>query len=189
MRVPIMLLILVCCGTGTVLAADSPTETGIPAVWKQQKLNFHYFGLTSRYSCLGMRDKMRVLMHEVGVHKDLRLLPYGCEVDDRIDLKGISPGLNIEFRAPVPQDQGDKGERLFDARYVPFDFHRDAFRNLNIGDCELVEEFARQVLPLLTVRNLKQDISCVPYQQSGSSYHVTGEVLKAVAAAPADQRK
>ena len=60
------------------------------------------------------------------------------------------------------------------------------FRNLNIGDCELVEEFVRQVIPKLAVRNLQRDITCVPYQQSSGSYRVSGEVLKPLTAqAPA----
>ena len=52
------------------------------------------------------------------------------------------------------------------------------FRNMGIADCELVEEFARQILPKLATRDLKQDITCVPYQQSGSRFLVRGEILR-----------
>jgi hypothetical protein len=162
------------------LGADTQPATGgttVPAAWKQTKIEFHYFGRTSRYSCDGLRDKVRALLLDMGVRGDMRLRTNGCEIG-RISLVGINPGLTIEFSAPAPQAGTEVN--AFDARYVPFNFRQDAFRNLNIGDCELVEEFVRQVIPKLTVRNLQRDITCVPYQQSSGSYRVSGEVLKPV---------
>ena len=160
-----------------------PAGSSLPAVWKQSKIEFHYFGRTSRYSCDGLRDKVRALLLDVGVRSDMRLRTNGCEIG-RISLNGISPGLSIEFSSPMQRAATDMPpateEKPFDARFEPFSFKQDAFRNLNVGDCELVEEFVRQILPKLSSRNLKQDITCVPYQQSGSSYRVSGEILKAV---------
>lgn len=178
-RVALAVLFPVMLGLPALGADVQPAPAGstVPAVWKQTKIDFHYFGRTSRYSCDGLRDKVRALLLDMGVRTDMRLRTTGCEIG-RISLVGINPGLTIEFSAPSPQaDAGD----TFDARYVPFNFHQDAFRNLNIGDCELVEEFVRQVIPKLAVRNLQRDISCVPYQQSSGSYRVSGEVLKPVA--------
>ncbi len=161
----------------------APASTPVPAVWKQTKIEFHYFGRTSRYSCEGMRDKVRALLLDMGVRGDMRIRTNGCEIG-RISLVGINPGLSIEFSSPVQHAGADKSpptadEKPFDARYERFNFRQDAFRNLNVGDCELIEEFARQILPKLTVRDIQQDITCVPYQQSGGSYRVSGEVLKA----------
>ena len=45
-------------------------------------------------------------------------------------------------------------------------------------DCELVQEFSRQILPKLVTRSLKRDITCVPFQASGSRFLVRGEILK-----------
>jgi hypothetical protein len=39
---------------------------------------------------------------------------------------------------------------------------------------------SRQVLPKLVTRNLKQDITCVPYQQSGGRFLVRGEILRSL---------
>ena len=50
------------------------------------------------------------------------------------------------------------------------------FENFGVGDCELVEEFAREILAHLSARNVKQDITCVPYQTSGSRFFVRGEI-------------
>jgi hypothetical protein len=51
---------------------------------------------------------------------------------------------------------------------------------MGAADCELVEEFAHQVLPKLATRNLKQDITCVPDQQSGGRFLVRGEILRSL---------
>jgi hypothetical protein len=66
-----------------------------------------------------------------------------------------------------------------DARYEPFMLSRDPFRNFGIGDCELVEQFVREILPKFVTRGVRQDITCVPSQLSGSRFFVRGEVLKA----------
>ena len=52
------------------------------------------------------------------------------------------------------------------------------FRNMGMGDCELVEDFARQILPKLAVRDLREDIACVPHQESASRYLIRGRILK-----------
>ena len=182
------LLVPVLLGLPALGAEPQPASAAtVPAVWKQTKIEFHYFGRTSRYSCDGLRDKVRALLLDMGVRNDLRLRTSGCEIG-RISLVGINPGLSIEFSAPALQADADNS---FDARYVPFNFRQDAFRNLTIGDCELVEEFVRQVIPKLAVRNLQRDVTCVPYQQSGGSYRVSGEVLKPVPAQvpPSSTRK
>ena len=38
----------------------------LSAVWKEQRFDFFYVGRTARYSCGGLRDKMRALLLELG---------------------------------------------------------------------------------------------------------------------------
>jgi hypothetical protein len=97
----------------------------------------------------------------------------------------LGPSLNIVFSAPAKPDPkgkplhpGDLG--AVDARFEPFTITSDAFRNMGVADCELVEEFARQILPKLVTREVKQDIACVPFQQSGGRFLVRGEILRTV---------
>lgn len=164
---------------------DPAARATIASVWKQHKIDFHYFGRTSRYSCDGMSDKVRMLLTQMGARRDMKLFSYGCEIG-RIRLDGINPGLSIEFWTPIPAADSKAADskatdvKVIDARYESFAMRQDAFRNLDIGDCELVEEFVRQVLPKFNTRNVKQDIACVPYQVRAGSYRVSGEVLKAV---------
>ena len=178
-------------GAGLVFAAsawsaDAYRGEPIAAVWKEQQLRFLYLGRTSRYSCDGLRDKVRAMLLELGARRDLRIEAVGCEGSAaRGRLGAPGPRLNIVFSAPAlldakgkPPHAGDSGALV--ARYETFTITSDAFRNMGIADCELVEEFAHQILPKLVTRHLRQDITCVPFQQSGGRFLVRGEILRTV---------
>jgi len=165
-------------------AAATPL-TGIPraAVWREQHLEFFYMGRTSRYSCDGLRDKVRAMLLELGARRDLKISAVGCGDSGQMRHNSPAPSLNITFSAPAlpdpsvkPLHEGDLAAT--DARFESFTITSDAFRNLGFGDCELVQEFSHQILPKLVTRALKRDIACVPYQASGSRFLVRGEILK-----------
>jgi hypothetical protein len=166
--------------------ADSVSDSLIPAVWREQRVSFFHMGRTSRYSCDGLRDKVRAMLLDLGVRRDLTITALGCE-DTAARVRRASPGpsLTIIFSSPVLADSAAKplhaGDlSAVDARFEAFSITSDAFRNMDIADCELVEEFAHQILPKLATRNLKQDITCVPFQESGGRFLVRGEVLRSV---------
>jgi hypothetical protein len=161
----------------------------MPAVWKEQHLDFFYRGRTAQYSCDGLRDKVRALLIDLGARRDVKIVPIGCHggaagSTSSLNLPSLNlPSLNLIFSAPALPDAAAKPLHVgdlaaTDARFEPFTIASDAFRNMGIGDCELVEEFARQVLPKLVARGVRQDIACVLHQQSGSRFLVRGEILK-----------
>jgi len=176
---------------GVMLCAPSRpagTEGGTPvaAVWKEQHVSFLYMGRTSRYSCDGLRDKVRAMLLELGARRDLSITAVGCE-DAAAKLRSgsLGPSLHMVFSTPALPQAAAKPLRAGDlaavnARFEPFTVTSDAFRNMGAADCELVEEFAHQVLPKLVTRNLKQDITCVPFQQSGGRFLVRGEILRSL---------
>jgi hypothetical protein len=171
--------ILLGAGLGLAMSAWSaaPPVTGnpLPAVWKEQRIQFYYAGRTSRYSCDGLQEKMRALLLEMGARRDLKISASGCERAASLQLVFSSPALPEASTKPL--HRGDLS--ALDARFEAFTLTNDlAFRNFSIADCELVEEFTRQVLPKLETRDIRQDITCVPYQASGSRYLVSGEVLR-----------
>ncbi len=169
--------------------------TNVPAVWQKHHLSFVYMGRTSRYSCDGLSDKVRAMLMDLGARRDLRITAIGCEEYGRPPgANSLSPSLDINFSSPAvpdgpvkPRHAGDLAP--LDARYEPFKITTDAFRNMERGDCELVEEFARQILPKLATRDLKQDITCIPYQLSGSHYLVRGLILRALPSAERSARQ
>ncbi len=56
---------------------------------------------------------------------------------------------------------------------------------LGTGDCELIEQFADKILPLFATRNVDRRITCVPFQQAGSSYDLSFEAFVPAPAAQA----
>lgn len=182
-----------CWLTATLGACPVVAATGVPmpAVWKQHHVNFVYMGVTSRYSCDGLSDKVRAMLMNLGARRDLRIVALGCEEFGRPPgPHSISPSLEIRFSAPAVPQAGIKAASPgdlapVDARFESFTIAADAFRNMGVGDCELVEEFARQILPKLSTRDVEKEITCVPYQLSGSRYYIHGQILRALS--PAEQ--
>jgi hypothetical protein len=165
-------------------AAGESAGAPLPAVWKEQHLDFSYMGRTARYSCEGLRDKMLSLLLDLGARRDLKVSVLACDESAALRRGYLGPRLSIVFSSPAlpdaalqPLHTGDLSG--VDARYESFTLTSDAFRNYGVGDCELVEEFARQILPKFATKDVKQDITCVPYQASGSRFFVRGEVLRA----------
>lgn len=159
------------------------TGNPVAAVWKERHVEFFYMGRTARYSCEGLRDKVRAMLLDLGARRDPTIVALGCEDDARARVSAAGPHLSITFSAPALPDPAAKPVRAgdlaaTDARFVAFSITTDAFRNMGIGDCELVEQFARQILPKLVTRDVRQDITCIPNELSGSHYMLRGEVLR-----------
>ena len=150
-------------------------------------MNFFHMGRTSRYSCEGLRDKVRAMLLDLGARRDLRVTPLGCEGSAARARPGsLGPSLDLVFSTPALPDAAAKPVHpgdlaAVDARFEAFTIASDAFQNMGVADCELVEEFAHQILPKLTTRDLQEDITCVPFQQSGSRFLVRGRILRTLA--------
>lgn len=165
-------------------AAEPVVGSPLQAVWKEQRLDFSYMGRTARYSCQGLRDKMRALLLDLGARRDLQVSLGACDESAPLRRGYLGPRLSIVFSSPALPDPSAKpahpGDLMaVDARYEPFTLTSDAFKNYDVGDCELVEEFVREILPRLNAKVEKQDITCIPYQTSGSHFFVRGETLRA----------
>jgi len=131
-------------------------------------------------------DPVRAMLLDLGARRDLSITAQGCEAPAaQVRLASPGPTLNIVVNTPVLPDAKLKPPRAEElqqlaARFEPFTITSDAFRNMGVADCELVEDFAQQILSKFVTRGLKQDISCVPFQQSGGRYLVRGEILRAL---------
>src|ERR1700678_1264798 len=90
-------------------AAERDGGNPIAAVWKEQHLNFFYMGRTSRYSCDGLRDKVRAMLLDLGARRDIRVTALRCADaagGARPDFPG--PSLNIVVSTPALPDTSAK---------------------------------------------------------------------------------
>jgi hypothetical protein len=169
--------------SGWAAGADAGNRQA--AVWKEQRLTFYYVGRTAHYSCQGLRDKVRSLLLDLGARRDITVSVLACnESASQLAGASLGPNLGLVFSSPALPDAAAKPSGPGDlssvaANYIPFTLANDVFRNIGLGDCELIQEFTRQILPKMATRDVKQDITCIPNQMSGSRFFVRGEILKA----------
>jgi hypothetical protein len=169
-------------------AGGADVDNPRAAVWKEQHLTFFYVGRTARYSCQGLRDKVRLLLMELGARSDLKVSVQSCdESAPRTGGSSLGPTLGVVFSSPAMPDAAAKpaaGNSSVNARFMPFTLTSDVFRNIGLGDCELIEEFTRQILLKMTTRDVRRDIACVPNQMTGSRFFVSGQILKPTGPSP-----
>lgn len=163
-----------------VAAADSPaTGGGVEAVWKAQQMNFEYRGYSTSYSCRGLEDKLELILRSVGAREDVELRSYACDEQmgiARFQVSLQSPVVASEENLRELTSYDAKGELVarvngdklpsaadlprFTAVWKTVSFARDRRMRLERGDCELVQQLRRQILPRLSVQIVKDDVRC-----------------------------
>jgi hypothetical protein len=185
---------LPCLGSLGVATADEPTPppARVPGVWQKHQYSFQYMGFTTTYSCDGLADKLKVLLLAAGARADVKSQAGACasgygrpDKFARADLTfyTLQPLANgaVNDLAAANNRQAAQAKRV-DGIWRPVAFASWSPRQLHVGDCELVEQFRNQLLPMFATRSVESGTTCVPYQQSGSVINLKFESL---AAAPA----
>ena len=152
----------------------SASAGAIPARWTPKHLDFFYqTGFMTRYSCDGLRDKMRGLLLKLGARDDMHLRALGCT---RIAGPDDYPGVYIRINVLHP-DTGQGGGARVPAHWQRVDLlaGRDAFDAAR--DCELIEQVRQQVLPLFAARNIDYSAVCEKRQALLGGTRLSAEVL------------
>ena len=156
---------------------EAPDEE--PAAWTQHVVDLQYMGFTTRYTCGGLKSKVKLLLKHMGVRDDVKILERGCEFG--YQKVADFPRLKITFWAPAIPKQGDKdvGDPVLGV-WKAVTIKRDSPKGLEMGDCELVELFRDRVLPKFLTRDLQGGINCIPHQLVGNRIDLRFEVLTGV---------
>ena len=197
------------CLSAPAAAGDAPAQAPVhvAAYWQKHQTSFQYMGFTSTYSCDGLADKLKVLLLAAGARADAKSQPGACasgygrpDKFARADLTfyTLQPigadlvrdlGAANDTRAANTPPPAASQAKPIDAIWRPVTFAAFSPRELRIGDCELVEQFRHDVLPLFDARNGQSDTTCVPHQESGSVINLKFEALAAAPPAGATQRR
>jgi len=157
--------------------ADS-ADGGQPAVWSQKEFNFIYQGFTTKYSCDGLRGKMRTILLELGARKqDLKISEWGCAA--RTGVPDPFPGVTVKMSVLVPADgaAAPRDAPPLSSHWRPIKLKLDSSSLSEAGECELVEQVKQKVLPLFTTRNVDLTSTCIPHQLTPGGTRLTAEVL------------
>lgn len=173
----------VLAGLLLLLLARSVAGAEVAAAWQRHEIEFTYMGFTTRYSCEGLRDKLRVLLEASGARPGFSVSGGACATSGPGQVSQF-PRVRLTFESAAMPAPGSRrvGEPTL-ARWKPVSLSRRQPRQLEAGDCELVEQFADRVLPAFTTRGLQVDVHCIPHQLSGSSFLISFEVLEGLQAA------
>ncbi len=163
-----------CLMAPSVWAAEAGAGDGTFALWKDKELTFVYLGFTTKYSCDGLRDKMRTVLLDLGADKkSLKVNELGCtSPTGRPD---PFPGVHAKLR--VLQPGWDDKQNPVPAHWQPVDLKLNSFV-VDSGECELMEQIRQKVLPLFAVRNVQFYDNCIPHQASATRPTLKLEVLR-----------
>ena len=166
-------------GAGSsALAAGDPGKEA--AAWVEKEVNFRYVGFTTKYSCDGLRDRMRGILLELGARDDLKLIGYGCVGANSPE---TTPGVRIVMHVVQPAS-ATAGQSLT-ARWKGVDLLSDRDLLDAARDCELIAQLNRDVLPLFAVRDLDYSATCSVGNPLVGGTRLKADVLVADAAPPA----
>lgn len=153
------------------------------ALWKTQEFAFYFQSFTTFYSCSGLEAKLERILRGLGAHAEVKVRSVDCSSGvvhmPRVIVTATSP-VEATAQAIAERDKGKSkhelvarvrgksGEEIdalaqFPAQWKRVPLNRGAF-DLQPGDCELIEELRRKVLPKLAVRIVKGGVHCTPQQ-------------------------
>jgi len=165
-------------GTGTPNGATP--DGGEPGIWQEHKYSFNFMGFTTTYSCDGLEDKLKLLLKLSGAGPGTQVVgscTRGYGRPDKLAMAYLTFSSLQPGTAPAAGPPGAPGSW----RHVALSPRHP--NQLELGDCELIEEFRDRVLPLFTTRNISNDVTCVPHQSSGSNFILSYDVFAAPPAA------
>jgi len=137
-----------------------------------------FLGFTSTYSCDGLADKLKLLLTVAGARPDSKSQAGACANGFGRPDKFARADLTFYTLAPSGTDTSS-GTKQVDGVWRPVSIADRSPRELGTGDCELVEQFRDNVLPMFTTRNVDDHTTCVPNQNSGSVIALRFESLAA----------
>ena len=155
------------------------------AVWMEQNFDFHYQSFTTFYSCSSLAEKMRRILIELGAERKTKVRVSGCDSSSGIarmpvvristaspfeatpetlaDLEKTRPVRELAARVRNDRAKGIEMDEQFPAHWKRVSLSRGSL-GLSPGDCELVEQIERKLLPKLAVRIVSSDMRCTPNQ-------------------------
>jgi hypothetical protein len=157
-------------------AAGAAEPESSAAVWTAKEADFVYRGFTTRYTCDGLRDKIKRILLDLGARDDIKLVATGCAADS--GQPSPLPRVHIKMSVLVPVESPSGDAAAVTAHWQDRSLRAGATGYIGMGDCELVEQVGHEILPLFTTRNVKDESRCVPHQLSSGRPKLTLESLQ-----------
>ncbi len=191
-------LCAVSIAASAAVTAQDPTP--VEGVWVRHERNFVYMGVTSHYSCDGLEGKLKYLLRLAGAREDLSVRSFCSEphggpsrmASARLAYYTLVPADSPQASAvPDGKSSGQAAKPLKVEPPTPgvgqwktVELSGSRNRELQPGDCEVVEQFDRELLADFATRNHTSRFSCIPHQESLNGIQSHFEVLAPLPKAP-----
>jgi hypothetical protein len=162
------LALAACLPFAAVAGAD---EAPLMGVWQKHEYVLGYAGFTSHLSCDGVEGKVKRLLLAAGARDDLKVV--GSCTDPLGSASRIAVA-RVTFHTLVPEQRAaaapaaeagatpDEAPERAAGAWKAVEFSEGTPSWLEFGDCELVEQFDRELLPFFATRNHHMRMSCLP---------------------------
>lgn len=167
---------------GIALLSISPATPAapdyIPAVWRQQSLEFAYQGAATAYSCNALQRRLEAILRSVGARDGISIVMQRCtdQADAYMQITLESPVEATEANILAVTQHSSADELVarvrnrtlatpenverFPAEWKTVSMSRDRTLKLDSGDCELVKQLRRDVFPRMSVRIVHDNLRC-----------------------------
>ncbi len=180
----IFLLTTAVIGTAGIGTAGADEPSSGSGTWQKHQYSFVSMGFTSTYSCDGLADQLKRLLLASGARADVKARPGACPSSFGRPDQLARADLVFYTLTPDTSPKPAEGPRVAGSWHAVALAPRSP-RELGLGDCELVEQFRAQLLPMFATRNIDDRTTCVPHQDSGSVINLRFESFAAAASADA----
>jgi len=147
------------------------------AVWTQKEFKFTYQGFTTKYSCDGLRDKVRDILLAFGARKDLEVNQWGCAGGSGHPDPFPSVAVKMSVLEPADAANAQTDVPPVATHWKKVKLRLDRSSLSEAGECELVEQVKQKILPLFTTRNIDYRNMCVPHQLTPGGTRLAADVL------------
>ena len=174
-RSGVLFLTALCAGSLLPLAAFAEQkELSAQARWRAQEIRYTYNGITNAYNCDSAEQRLRAILIALGAHERTQVKARGCEP------RGVAISFFITITTATPVLLGSasagtssgpeqrallttldlKPDETFVAELKVIDMSQQRQLKLQSGDCELLRGLRNNVLPQLSMKVIRDNISC-----------------------------
>ncbi len=160
-----------CLSAASMASEAAMASSDEAAVWTPKKLDFTYRGVTTRYTCDGLEQRVKAILIKLGA-ENLHVRSFGC-------MRRYAPEMfpQVSIRMNVLQPAAHAGGDDIAAHWQAIDLLADRDVVNTAADCELIRQIHQQLLPLFAARSVDYSAVCQANQPLVGATRLRADVL------------
>jgi len=137
-------------------AARADMGEPVNADWQSHELTFNFSSFNTWYNCQSFEDRLTDILRQLGAREDVKVRTSGC-----YGSRDLGNMLTSRITVHLPMT-GQATATGFMAGYRTVKLRGDQRTSTGLGDCEMLEQIQRQLLPKLGLQNEGATLHCFP---------------------------